>query len=518
MKQQKFLQQALCTVLCGGLLAASLTGCSLPGIPAGGTAASGSAAQGDNAEMGKGTILDDGQLRLLYGSANSTAVVFCGAQVLYTAPVNGTAYLLGEYDSSNGVLSADYYVSGVPSGSDQYVYTIYDKAGSAVYTCQSGESVSSLVGDWVLIHHSEWSEGGPVDGDGTGKFVNLKTGEEKAAPDFSTNFYSASDSLYGVSSENMDYENSTWSGATYLYDTNMQEVKKLDGWSSYTGNVKTGWLQLNRNYLVDGSFAFQSDYYNVITEKRIENVNQVLSDRYVSVSADNGGCSIVDLTTGETQESFDTACQWYAGGSALLSSEDTATSTYTLTLRRADGTSASVRTWDSTGGTTIFLLDAGAEAYDADGKLLYTLSLELPAPDSDDGYNISQLGGGRFLLSRTNWTVSDKVLSTAVYGADGLVSDLSDSGYSSIYAPYGVSGYLVGIRSGYGNSQSLYDLLDADGAVLLSGLASISPSADGVFSARRGFEEGWMDASGTWLWSRSVWQDARDEGNSPYFY
>ena len=142
MKQQKFLQQALCTVLCGGLLAASLTGCSLPGIPAGGTAASGSAAQGDNAEMGKGTILDDGQLRLLYGSANSTAVVFCGAQVLYTAPVNGTAYLLGEYDSSNGVLSADYYVSGVPSGSDQYVYTIYDKAGSAVYTCQSGESVS----------------------------------------------------------------------------------------------------------------------------------------------------------------------------------------------------------------------------------------------------------------------------------------------------------------------------------------------------------------------------------------
>ena len=60
--------------------------------------------------------------------------------------------------------------------------------------------------------------------------------------------------------------------------------------------------------------------------------------------------------------------------------------------------------------------------------------------------------------------------------------------------------------------------VDADGAVLLSGLASISPSADGVFSARRGFEEGWMDASGTWLWSRSVWQDARDEGNSPYFY
>ena len=63
--------------------------------------------------------------------------------------------------------------------------------------------------------------------------------------------------------------------------------------------------------------------------------------------------------------------------------------------------------------------------------------------------------------------------------------------------------------SAYGN---VYDVLDADGKVVLQGLSSctgyysnsLNALPDHVFAAQRGFYVGWMDTSGNWLYCQSI--------------
>ena len=537
----KITRRQFCFAALGGAAALALSACGMQSAgsasgaasaASGSAAASSGAASSDAAASGQGsgTVLDDGRLRLFYGGGSSANTIFCGASVLYTAPANGTAYLLSEYDpASDQTPDTQYYVTGIPSGSDQYAYSLCDKTGSTVYSCEGSESVSSLVGDWVLIHHSDWSEGGPVDGDGSGKFVDLKTGASADAPDFAGVFYRADADTIAASCDNWG-DGGTWSGGTYLYDNDMQQKQVLDGYSSYMTSGFSGWLILSR-YLTasDGTSSTQTSWYELSTGKTIENVQQSVGGRCLSIAAQDGGCSILDIDSGETVQTFASSCQWYAGGNAILNSTDGGASGYNFLLHRADGTEAPVRTYDSsavtqadgsTAGTTLVLLTDSLEAYDESGQLLYTLALTLPDISSGESCTLSQLGGGRFLLQNSVGASAAAAGSNAIYGKDGLVKDLSDTSYSSLYQLYGADGYLVGVRSAYGNTngQQLYDLLDADGNACVTGLAYVGADSSGIFSARRGFEEGWMDASGSWLWHRSIWQEPADESANPYYY
>ena len=72
----------------------------------------------------------------------------------------------------------------------------------------------------------------------------------------------------------------------------------------------------------------------------------------------------------------------------------------------------------------------------------------------------------------------------------------------------------------------LYDLLDSDGAVVLAGLGSCgeysrynrsAPLPAGVFVARKGFDYGWMDVEGNWVYCQSIFTSTSDETNN-YFY
>ena len=78
----------------------------------------------------------------------------------------------------------------------------------------------------------------------------------------------------------------------------------------------------------------------------------------------------------------------------------------------------------------------------------------------------------------------------------------------------------------------LYDLLDSDGAVVLAGLGSsgeysrynssfyfsiIAPLPAGVVVARKGFDYGWMDVEGNWIYCQSIFTSTSDETNN-YFY
>ena len=72
----------------------------------------------------------------------------------------------------------------------------------------------------------------------------------------------------------------------------------------------------------------------------------------------------------------------------------------------------------------------------------------------------------------------------------------------------------------------LYDLLDSDGAVVLARLGSCgeysrynrsAPLPAGVFVARKGFDYGWMDVEGNWIYCQSIFTSTSDETNN-YFY
>ncbi len=107
----------------------------------------------------------------------------------------------------------------------------------------------------------------------------------------------------------------------------------------------------------------------------------------------------------------------------------------------------------------------------------------------------------------------DSIEKTCFYDMSGQPLNLAQD-YSYIYDiyddfSYNNSGYYGGV---YENTQgqTLTDLLDKDGQVLVSGINEISRYADGIFVVVRGFERGLMDAQGNWIYQESVFKEFED--------
>ena len=84
--------------------------------------------------------------------------------------------------------------------------------------------------------------------------------------------------------------------------------------------------------------------------------------------------------------------------------------------------------------------------------------------------------------------------------------------------------YFYGCYNGPGSSW-LYDVLDSDGNVVVSGLRtcagyyanSVNGLPEGVFAAVKGFESGWMDLTGQWLYAESIFASSNDEMDNGFF-
>ncbi len=81
----------------------------------------------------------------------------------------------------------------------------------------------------------------------------------------------------------------------------------------------------------------------------------------------------------------------------------------------------------------------------------------------------------------------------------------------NIYDEYNsrVSGYYVADYEGT-QGQSLYDVLDGDGQVIIAGLSSVDHYADGYFVVQQGFSRGLMDVQGNWIYQESQFVDLED--------
>ena len=111
---------------------------------------------------------------------------------------------------------------------------------------------------------------------------------------------------------------------------------------------------------------------------------------------------------------------------------------------------------------------------------------------------------------------NDSYDATAIHicGPDGIHKTLDPAKLNETYNYYspllstedGI--YFYGCYNGPGSSW-LYDVLDSDGNVVVSGLRtcagyyanSVNGLPEGVFAAVKGFESGWMALTGQWNWS-----------------
>ena len=127
---------------------------------------------------------------------------------------------------------------------------------------------------------------------------------------------------------------------------------------------------------------------------------------------------------------------------------------------------------------------------------------------------------------------NDSYDATAIHicGPDGIHKTLDPAKLNETYNYYspllstedGI--YFYGCYNGPGSSW-LYDVLDSDGTVVVSGLRScagyyansVNGLPEGVFAAIKGFESGWMDLTGQWLYAESIFASSNDEMDNGFF-
>ena len=205
-------------------------------------------------------------------------------------------------------------------------------------------------------------------------------------------------------------------------------------------------------------------------------------------------------------------CAWWRPDLALVADEDGA-----LTMV-SDGRSELLFQYgtDTTNGeeAAILLADGRLVLRAPDGART-EVATGLESIRDEEGAWVSVLGvrDGVALLSVIDAANPEGVC--RLYDASGLLYDTAGTGYQRLNElTAGPDGPVYAApRFTPGRSGLLYDIVDAHGHVILSGLADVSAYGlpDGVFSARRGYERGYMDLAGEWLYRESVFTALGDD-------
>ena len=492
-------RRAACLAAAALLCLSVLGGCAGDGQP---TSAPGQpAASGTTGAAPADSPLNDGRLRVFQNS-----VLFRGSECLLTAPASGSVWLLEDSTDESSV----YAVLAQPQGSDAYVYSVLDASGSTVFDCGT-QQPRSLHGGWMLLVPGEQDTGT----DGTARLVKLETGEVRQAPAGASYFFAAGDH-YVLNCETAFDPDGLYHCDVVVLDSTMQESARFtDSFANSSPEDGSPWVAVYPLYS-DGTASGGAWLYNAQTGERVGYDTGSFSSfcsgsiAQMRPEGENGPYRLLDLNTGETLAEYDAQCDLYLGGAALLWNIDG--SDFNYLLCRADGSTVPAYTFDQSAGRVLVLLADSVECYDETGALIFSQPLDASALAYEGdwvSYSITDLGGTQFLLS-----VYSGESRCTIYGPDGPVVDLA--GYDGVYHPEGTS-YLLASRQGQG-SVWLCDVLAMDGTPLVTGVVQSYGTLIGdVVPVRRGFAEGWIDLSGNWLWQRSIWQSANDEGTA-YFY
>lgn len=486
------------------------------------------------------TALNDGKLRILYQNNGST--VLCGSTVLYQG--NSTDSLSLVPDVLTGELN--YYFrtwsdSAVSSGRRS---ALYDRDGNTVLSFDQNYN-AFLYGDLlVLSNEGDFYDSSTAATPESCRVVELSTGAELPTPENAVGCIVSGDTLiFNCYSrpENLsdgEYDDSTFSHTSVLfYDRSGAFLGSAEHAQAMEleSSISSEWVCLYV-YPADESAPYSVDALlcNTLTGETLSGFENSFGNGVVSQKSDNGGIQLVDMVSGEQPTvlcAFDSSVVYYAPGVAVTSTHNSPSSSYSYEFH--DLTTGEVKLLynaDASDKTlVIYAADGTLRVYDrTTGAVLTDLTID---PLEDQTSARVSADGEDYVTVTINHSNDYAHPTLRFYNSTGLLREMtldsSGKDYQYINSLVFANGQPYFVASWNApNDAYLYDVLDVNGNVLLSGLRScyayytFSTNAlpEGSFVAQKGFQYGWMDLDGQWLYCRSIFATSTDEDDmNDYF-
>lgn len=534
-----------CAAVCLALSLA-LGGCAvLPpasGVPgASGNAAASVPTDSEGKPLYDPTLLQDGRLRALYsydGTGNTT--ILRGSEVLYQASSSENVTLLE--DTVTGETNCWTRSWSDPAGRGGRRTALYDAEGKEVMAFD-GEQSATLQNGLLVLQETALVDGEYQDyySYGTCQVVDPATGESLPVPEGAYGCVVSGDVLLfqcyarpaDLPADEWDEDSNqhSWVIVQQKDGTQLQRFDATMAISLYAvRDLPAGWVELD-DYST-GSTRSGQTLYNPSTGEQLPDFIQTCGGGAACFATPDGRYQLVDMTSADRTVlgTFDDRVTTYFPGYAVTSDYDGWNSVTANTLHDL-ATGAQTPLYDvntTTGSVAVYATDGTLRVYNSTtGELLSDTTAE-PVPWQKKA-RISNEGDGYVWLEL--WDNDNyETTATRVYGPEGLVADLT-----SLQDTYNYMNYLTttpdgkplfyGTRDAAGTAYgTVSDVLDPDGNVVLSGLASCygyySNSLNGLpehtFAAKRGFYYGWMDTSGNWIYCQSIFASVNADDDPNY--
>lgn len=533
-----------CAALSLSVAAAALTSCSL--MPPASPLPDSRPAQTDAASDSAAASLDDGKLRILYSNgSNGGNTVLCGNTVLYQAASSETVYLVP--DTLTGTVR--YYLRqwsdpGTPTGR---ATALCDRSGKEILTFDRAYD-AALTGSLLVLTVPESMAYDPAHNYAPGdcRVIDLSTGEELSVPENTYGCRIVGDDLaFNICALPADYvapENSWDEDLTPYYAVQVEDrdgnvIYQASGCSANTisafagdSAAPTDWLVVS-HYNENGTMGADS-LYNPTTGEELTGYQQYTGAGTVSLY-NNGRYQLVDLVSTEQSEvlcEFDEPVRYYAPGVAVTEPEVSIPEggRYTFHDLLTGDVKDLYNAYTDDATLAIYATDGIVQVFDLQSGALLTDATLDPVEGQTQARAYPQGSGWVWVEQDDN----DNYDAAAIHicGPDGIHKTLDPAKLDKTYNYYspllstedGI--YFYGCYNGPGSSW-LYDVLNSDGDVVVSGLRScagyyansINGLPEGVFAAIKGFDSGWMDLTGQWLYAESIFASASDESTDNYF-
>lgn len=529
-----------CAVLSLSAAAGLLASCSL--LPPASPLPDSKPAQAEEAPGPAAASLDDGKLRILYSNgSNGGNTVLCGNTVLYQAASSETVYLVP--DTLTGTVR--YYLRqwsapGTPTGR---ATALCDRSGKEILTFDRAYD-AALTGSLLVLTAPEQMAYAPCNNHAAGdcRVIDLATGEELAVPENAYGCRIAGETLAFnlCNAPAQALDENTWGDdltryyALQIQDRDGNRIRQEPLCAavslSYSYNEISSpadWLELDYYSEDEDMVIDHISLYSTATGEELTGFQQYTGAGTVSLY-NSGRYQLVDLASTEQSAvlcEFDEPVRYYLPGAAITEPEASGRYRFHDLLTGEEKELYDVGTDDAT--LAIYALDGTVRVFDRQTGVLLTDTAIDPVENQVRAHVYAE-NGWVWVAQDDN----DNYVNTAIQicGPDGTHKTLDprtlEETYTHYYPLFSTADglYFYGCCNGPGSSW-LYDILDSDGNVVVGGLRSCSTyyadSAnglpEGVFAAVKGFESGWMDLTGQWLYAESIFASSNDEMDNGFF-
>lgn len=530
-----------CAVLSLSAAAGLLASCSL--LPPASPLPDSKPAQAEEAPGPAAASLDDGKLRILYSNgSNGGNTVLCGNTVLYQAASSETVYLVP--DTLTGTVR--YYLRqwsapGTPTGR---ATALCDRSGKEILTFDRAYD-AVLTGSLLVLTAPEQMAYAPCNNHAAGdcRVIDLATGEELTVPENAYGCRIAGETLAFnlCNAPAQALDENTWGDdltryyALQIQDRDGNRIRQEPLCAavslSYSYNEISSpadWLELDYYSEDEDMVIDHISLYSTATGEELTGFQQYTGAGTVCLY-NSGRYQLVDLASTEQSAvlcEFDEPVRYYLPGAAITEPEASGRYRFHDLLTGEEKELYDVGTDDAT--LAIYALDGTVRVFDLQTGVLLTDTTIDPVENQVRTHIYPEGNGWAWVQQDDN----DNYDATAIHicGPDGIHKTLDPAKLDETYNYYspllstedGI--YFYGCYNGPGSSW-LYDVLDSDGNVVVSGLRtcagyyanSVNGLPEGVFAAVKGFESGWMDLTGQWLYAESIFASSNDEMDNGFF-